>query len=141
MSDFYRYFKENMEGLGLPAPDTLFGNLTTAVGTASVILGAIDKFGKSVTIAEVIGAGTRLEGLSVIGSLSASYYAGAVVGSLAVALGRTLSGGTSIVDVISTASKYNLNRPWMVADLYKRPGIYKPETPFRDQYRYQVGFA
>lgn len=25
MSDFYGYFKENMEGLGLPAPASLFG--------------------------------------------------------------------------------------------------------------------
>jgi hypothetical protein len=32
MSEFYRYFKENMEGLGLPAPVTLFSSAQAAVG-------------------------------------------------------------------------------------------------------------
>ncbi|TWI60937.1 hypothetical protein IP91_04902 [Pseudoduganella lurida] len=32
MSDFYRYLKENMEDLGLPAPESLFGSLQAALG-------------------------------------------------------------------------------------------------------------
>jgi hypothetical protein len=66
MSDFYKYFKENMESLGLPAPETLFGTVQTAVANAAVILSQIDKFGKAVTVGELIGAGTKLEGLGVI---------------------------------------------------------------------------
>jgi hypothetical protein len=34
MSDFYTYFKENMDGLGLPAPESPFGTLQAAVGSA-----------------------------------------------------------------------------------------------------------
>lgn len=59
VSNFYVYFKENMESLGLPAPETLFGTLQTAVANASVILTQIDKFGRAVTLGELIGAGTE----------------------------------------------------------------------------------
>ena len=45
MSGFYKYFKENMEALGLAAPESLFGTLQTAIGTAATILSQIDKYG------------------------------------------------------------------------------------------------
>jgi hypothetical protein len=45
---FYSYFKENMDGLGLPAPESLFGTLSSATATAATILSQIDKFGKVV---------------------------------------------------------------------------------------------
>jgi len=44
MSNFYRYFKENMSALGLPAPESLFGTVQTTVGTVTVLLGLIDKW-------------------------------------------------------------------------------------------------
>ena len=141
MATFYTYFKENMEGLGLPAPETLFGNIQAAVSTAVVILSQIDKFGKAVTVREIIGAGTKLEGLTVIAGLSAAFYVGAVIGSIAVALGRTLSGGTTMLDVLTTATQYNLHRPWLIAELQRKPGLYQPDTPFRDQYRFQTAYA
>lgn len=36
-SDFYMYFKENMEALGLPAPETLYGNLQLALANATAM--------------------------------------------------------------------------------------------------------
>jgi len=36
--DFYRHFRENMDSLGVPAPETLFGSLQTAGANATVIL-------------------------------------------------------------------------------------------------------
>ena len=80
MPDFYKYFKENMESLGLPAPETLFGTVQTAVANAAVILSQIDKFGKAVTVGELIGAGTKLEGLGVIAACSAAFYVGGSIG-------------------------------------------------------------
>lgn len=124
MSTFYMYFKENMEGLGLPAPEGLFGSLSAAVGNAAAILSQIDKFGTSVTIREIIGAGTRLEGLGCIGGCAAAFYVGAVIGSLAVASGRSLAGGTSMADVIFAARRYELNRKWLPSTLQRRPEIY-----------------
>jgi hypothetical protein len=56
MSEFYRYFKENMDALGLAAPETLFANATTALATATALATQIDKFGSRVTVLEVVGA-------------------------------------------------------------------------------------
>lgn len=136
MSDFYKYFKENMDSLGLPAPETLFGSLTTAVGTATTILSQIDKFGKSVTIRDLIIAGTRLEQLAVIGACSAAFYVGAVIGSIAVATGRKLSGGRSLSDVLFTARKHNLYREWLDHCLFVCRGIYTPDAPAKRLLRY-----
>ena len=124
MATFYMYFKENMEGLGLPAPEGLFGSLSAAVGNAAAILSQIDKFGTNVTIREIIGAGTKLEGLGVIGGCAAAFYVGAVIGSVAVASGRSLSGGTSKAEVIFTARRYELDRKWLPGTLQRRPEIH-----------------
>jgi hypothetical protein len=141
MSEFYTYFKENMDGLGLPAPETLFGNIQTTVANASVILGQIDKFGKTVTLGELIGAGTKLETLGVIAACSAAFYVGAVIGSIAVAIGRSLAGGTTIADVMIVAQRYQLTRPWLIATLQQWPGIYRPETGTRNVYHHQAMLA
>jgi len=135
MATFYDYFKENMDGLGLPAPESLFSSLSTAVATASTLLTQIDKFGKTVTVGELIGAGTRLEQLAVIGACSAAFYVGAVIGSIAVAIGRSLSGGLSIADVLATARANNLDRHWLSACLMRYPGVYNPQLPGRQLYR------
>jgi hypothetical protein len=134
MSDFYKYFKENMAGLGLPAPESLFGTLQAAVGSASVLLGMVDKFGKRVTVGELIGAGTRLEGLAVISACAAAFYVGAVIGSIAVATGRNMADGGSISDVLATVNKYHFSRPWLSDVLRRWPGIYKPSFASRDTY-------
>lgn len=63
---FYKYFKENMEAMGMPAPEKLFGTLGTAVATATTILSTIDQLGKTATLGEIIGATTALEKLGVV---------------------------------------------------------------------------
>ncbi len=128
MSDFYKYFKENMDGLGLPSPDSLFSSAQTAVGTVSVLMSAIEKFGRVVTIREVIGAGTGLEGLAVTGACSAAYYAGAVVGSIAVATGRTMNNGTSLADVMFIAKQNDWYVPWLRDTLHRAPHLYNGST-------------
>lgn len=131
MSEFYRYFKENMEALALPAPETLFSNVQVAIGTASVILMQIDKFGKGVTIGELIGAGTKLEMLGVILACTAAYYVGAVIGSIAVATGRCIGGGTSLSDVLVTSRRYGLDRPWLLPTLHRWHTIYDADAQSR----------
>lgn len=119
-----------MEALGLlPPPDSLFGTQQLAIGSISTILRCIDKLGTRVTVMDVIGAGTRLEQITVLGAMGAAYYTGALIGSLAVATGRTLSGGTSLADVLYEASKWKLNRPWVTTVLHRNPGIYDPSVP------------
>lgn len=135
MSDFYRYLKENMDDLGLPAPESLFGTVQSSVANATVILSQIDKFGKTVTVGELIGAGTRLEGLGMIAACSAAFYVGAVIGSIAVATGRSLAGGATFSEVILTANKYGLNRPWLASKLQQWPGVYDCKAVGRTTYR------
>jgi hypothetical protein len=138
MSDFYKYFKENMEGLGLaPPPESLFGSQQLALATITTMLVYIDKFGPKLTVREMIGAGLRLEKLATLGAMGACYYAGATIGSLAVATGRTISGGTSLGDVLFEASKWRLNRSWLKPILFKNPGIYKPTVVGRNSYKYR----
>ncbi|MYM67770.1 hypothetical protein GTP45_13125 [Pseudoduganella sp. FT55W] len=134
-SDFYKYFKENMDSLGLDCPETLFATKGTAVNTAATILSAIQQHGSKVTVAELIGAGTGLEKLVYLGALRASFYVGAVIGSIAVASGRSLAGGTSLSDVLMAARSNNLHRPWLPSVLMHWPGICKPQVNARKHYR------
>ena len=136
MSNFYKYFKENMSALGLPAPENLFGTVQSTVGTATVLLGLIDKFGTRVTLGELIGAGTKLEKLGVVAACSAAFYAGAVIGSLAVATGRCLGNGTSLGDVLILAAKWGFKRPWLAALLHRLPGVYDPSVSSRKYYKH-----
>jgi hypothetical protein len=91
-----------------------------------------------VTIGELIKAGTILEALGYIAGCAAAFYVGAVIGSIAVAAGRTLSCGTTLSDVISTADKHNLNRPWLIPNLQRWPGIYDSSVASRSTYRYHA---
>jgi hypothetical protein len=113
MSEFYRYFKQNMEAMGLAAPESLFGTLQAAVASATTLIGQVEKFGPKVTVHELIGAGSKLEFLGTAAACSAAYYVGAVIGSIAVATGRSVAGGVTIADVMFTADQHNLNRPWL----------------------------
>jgi hypothetical protein len=121
---FYDDFNENMEALGLSAPNSLFSTQDKVVGAASTIVGAITKLGRDATLLEIIGATTMAEKLIVVGALSASYYAGAAIGSLAVATGRRLAGGTTLTDVMWTAMRNDIDPPWLQVHLLRNPCIY-----------------
>jgi hypothetical protein len=138
MSKFYQYFKENMEALGLTAPDSLFGSQQTAIGTISTILAFTDKHGTRVTVYELARAGTNLERLAAVGAVSAAFYAGAAIGSLAVATGRTISGGTSLGDVLFEISTWNLGREWLLPLLQQMPGIYDQRASARRHYKHRA---
>ena len=134
MSDFYHYFKENMESMGLPAPQSLFGSVTTAVATATTLLTQVDKFGKQVTIHELLRAGTKLEQLAIIGACSAAFYLGAVIGSIAVAAGRVLGKGATMADVLFSAQIHGLRSDWLAWCLHMYPGIYQESASGKTNY-------
>ena len=134
MSSFYQYFKENMESMGLPAPQTLFSSVTSAVATATTLLSQIDKFGRHVTIGELLRAGTKLEQLAIVGACSAAFYVGAVIGSIAVATGRVLGNGATMTDVLFTAQRHDLQVDWLRQCLFTYPGIYRSDVLERNQY-------
>lgn len=124
MSNFYQYFRENMESLGLPAPASLFGSLQMAMANAAAFVAHIDKFGQRITVGEMLGAGVRAEKLGMVATLSAAFYSGAVIGSIAVASGRALSGGVSLADVMWDIRSNGLYRPWLAETIRRNPMIY-----------------
>lgn len=138
---FYKYFSANMKAMGLPAPKSLFGTVGTAVGTAATILKSIDILGKTATMGEIVGATTALEVLGVVAALSAAYYAGAVIGSIAVATGRYLSCGSTIADIVASAQRNHIYRPWLTTVLVQWPGITNPQQPGRILYQHMMKVA
>jgi hypothetical protein len=135
MSNFYRYFRENMESLGLPAPVSLFGSLQMAMANAAAFVTHIDKFGKGITVGEMLGAGLRAEKLGMVATSSAAFYVGAVIGSIAVATGRTLSGGVSLADVMWEIRCNGLYRPWLAETMRRNAMIYDTRMLGRISYR------
>jgi hypothetical protein len=85
--------------------------------------------------ADSVKSDRLLEQLATTGAVSASFYVGAVIGSIAVATGRTLSGGTSIADVLSFATRSNVNKPWLHTMLTRYPGVYDARIAHRSMYR------
>lgn len=106
--DFNKYFTENMKQLGLPVPSTLFDTYQTAIATATTMAGTLATLGKGATIAELIGATVTLEKLAVAASIGAAAYTGAVIGSIAVASGRSLGCGSRISDLFVFMRQNNL---------------------------------
>jgi hypothetical protein len=141
MSNFYRYFKENMDALNPHCRETIYGTPQAATGQATVLLSLIQKLGAKTTSRELIGAGTTLKYLMVIGGMQAAYYVGAVIGSIAVATGRTLAGGTSLSDVLLAAQEHNLNRPWLLPVLQNHPRIYNRRLTDRNSYSARTALA
>lgn len=124
-TEFYKYFKENMEALGLPAPKGWFATKTSAVSIAGGIATAIKTFGARVTMGELIKAGVittwktagaaaaTSEALLVLGGLSASFYLGAIIGSLAVATGKILDCKIDMKFALSVAQQGGIQASWL----------------------------
>jgi hypothetical protein len=132
--NFKRYFDENMAALGLPVPNSMFDTYQTAVATASTILGALSSLGKGATMAELAGATIGLEKLAVLGAISAAGYAGAAIGSIAVASGRSLGCGASIADLFAFMGRTGLGFDGWHAFYTRHPEVLNGGQPFRDSY-------
>ncbi|MCF6363007.1 MAG: hypothetical protein L3J88_06620 [Gammaproteobacteria bacterium] len=99
VGDFKKYFNENMQALGLPIPSTFFDSYNAAIAHAVIMVETLKTLGRGATVAELIGATTGLEKLKVAATFGAAAYVGAVIGSIAVASGRSLGCGYRIADM------------------------------------------
>lgn len=79
-------------------------------------------------------------GAALLGAVGACYYPGAAIGSLAVAAGRTLGGGTALGDVLFEASKWGFDRPWLASLFQRSPGLYNPSVSGRKHYKLYENF-
>jgi len=120
---FYSYFKENMEAIGLQAPESLFGSVTTAIASTTAIVAVTETVGAKVTISELIGAGTLFEGLIVVGACTAAFYAGACLGSLAVASVRSYSDHAT--KATAGSQSISENDFYSVSDISRYAAMYK----------------
>jgi len=99
LGDFKKYFNENMKALGAPVPTTLFDSYQTVIGTVTLLVSTLHTLGKGATMAELVGATMGVEKLMVAAAFEATAYTGFVIGSIAVASGRSLNCGARISDM------------------------------------------
>lgn len=132
--DFKKYFTENMNALGLPAPQNLFDSYSTAVANAALMAEALRTLGKGATIGELVGATTGLEKLKVAAAFGASYYVGAVIGSIAIASGRSLGCGYRISDMVSFLDHNNLKFDDWNAFFVDNPQVLNKNQGFRNSF-------
>lgn len=147
--DFFVFFSENMEALGLPAPKSLFSSAQTATSTIATILGTMKSLGATasrMTLRELLGAAGALEGtelLAIAGAAYASYYVGAAIGSLLIATQRTAMCGQTIADYIAEMDKHpRLEVPaWLRAKLQHSPEVFLWQNPGRQAAYAHKAFA
>ena len=122
MNDFFKYFSENMAALHLPAPYSLFATGKQAKETIGAIAHAIGAFGARATLGEIIRTIPSLSAagdLLTLGSaISASFYVGGCIGSVAVATGRLMSGGKQISDFFEVGRR-TINDPQLLRQSYR----------------------
>lgn len=132
---FYDYFRENMEGLGLNVPSSLFYTQADAATLITALLTALKSFGKKATIAELVGATTGLEKLLVLGAMRASYYTGAAIGSFAIATGRYSACGASLSDLMFAVHQDGITFPaWLHSHFAQHPEILDKNHSARSVY-------
>lgn len=122
-TDFVKYYKANMAALGLPTPSGLFDGVTAITATTVALAEGVTKYGTKITVTELAIAGTALERLKFIAVVSAAFYAGAAIGSIAVATGRTIGCGASIADALWAARKLGIEQGWIQDVLITHPAI------------------
>ena len=134
IGDFKKYFNENMNDLGLPVPEKLFDTMNAAIANAGLMVETLGTLGANATIGELIGAATGLEKIKVVASLGASYYVGAIIGSIAVATGRSLSCGSRISDLFVFLQQNDLQFDNWNHFYARHPEILDKNHPFRKNY-------
>jgi hypothetical protein len=123
--DFQKYFTENMDALGLGAPATWFDATAGVLGVTGASIEMTAKFGGKTGIRTLAGATFANEKVVIAGGLLLVGYAGAAVGSAAVAAGRSLGCGTRIIDVISYIEKNKLQFKGYKDFFLRHPEVYR----------------
>ena len=121
---FGQYIDNNMSSLNLPMPSTIFETIGSMTAVATAIAEVIEINGTSISLYQSLKKiSSAKKALSVSVGLSASYYLGALIGSMAVATGRCLSGGATIADAIWTAREMGIFGSWLETEYIKHPEL------------------
>ena len=125
-SNFGLYFEQNMNAIGLPTSTELFGSTAAAYANIKELSEAVSLYGRHVTVHEVWGGTGKLEKLRLLGPVAAAFYTGAAIGSSAVALGKTLGCGSTIIDALTHARNNGIYDSWVEAELLSHPEFINP---------------
>ncbi|MCK0163911.1 hypothetical protein [Marinobacter sp. S6332] len=136
--DFQKYFNENMDALGLPSPSTWFDASMTTFGVASASVELTGKFGGQTALRTLAGATFTGEKLIIGAGLLLIGYAGAAIGSAAVATGRSLGCGTRMIDVIGYIEKNNLQFKGYKEFYIRHPEVYDVNHSNRESFVVKV---
>ncbi len=118
------FVDENMASLGLPMPSTAFETAGSMTAIATSIAEAIEIGGTSLSLYQALHKiNSAKNALSVSAGITASYYLGALIGSMAVASGRCMANGASIADAIWTAREMGIFGSWLDAEYIKHPEL------------------
>jgi hypothetical protein len=132
---WFGYWRENMQALGIPVPDTMFPNYALLIGAIKELNKAIVKYGARLTVADLAGAGLAAEVIDYLLEIGLAAFVGAAIGSAAVATQRVLMGGTTLGEVLSWAFSNNVKpAPQVRAVLIKNPEIYTQNHPAQPFY-------
>jgi hypothetical protein len=116
MSAFYQYFRENMNAMGLPAPESAFGTAGRAFDSVAAMAAAVKLFGANATVSEIVMTSPALSALATdaaaLGAaVTAAYYLGACIGSAAIASGRAIADGSQLTDFMNFGDLISQNHP------------------------------
>ena len=121
---FGQYIDDNMSSLNLPMPSTVFETVGSMTAVATAIAEVIEISGTSISLYQALQKiNSAKRALSVSAGISASYYLGALIGSMAVATGRCLSNGATITDALWTAREMGIFGSWLETEYIKHPEL------------------
>jgi hypothetical protein len=127
---FSEAFQANMAALRMPIPTTLFATLQSSIASVTSMMTILKTLGANATVAELAVATTKLEKLGIAGSMLASAYLGAVIGSLIVATDAVEScgkGGSASVAITQWAAGKGLFiHPFVMMQLLRHPEVLAP---------------
>lgn len=83
---------------------------------------------------ELIGATVGLEKLAVAAAVGAAAYTGAVVGSIAIASGRSLGCGSRISDMFVFTRQHNINIKGLAAFYKTNPEVFEKSHGFKNSF-------
>lgn len=124
-ASFGKYFTENMTALGLPTPNGVYENSLAIFGIAAT-LGEAAHLHSKMPVSLAWRGSFGFEKAKLLTAIGVSYYVGAMIGSAAVAIGRTTGCGTSIADAILLARENGINGAWLEHELAAHPEFLNP---------------
>ncbi|MGF1803691.1 hypothetical protein L4C31_00335 [Aliivibrio sifiae] len=115
VDNFAYNIESNLEAMGLPLPQTIFGSIATISGSLGAIESALSTKAADVPLSAISKAGIKSK---QVAGISAAFYAGAVIGSAVMASKRATS--CSRAELIKAFNDLGLPS-WAADDAFKHP--------------------